>query len=640
MERYKFIFLLTLLVNITSVEIKADVFGYDIAIEDSEGKYMYYNYIENGTELEVTDGLFAYTGNIIIPESLIYDNKALTVTRIGDKAFYYNDIEMITIPNTVRSIGNEAFSHCARLASVSLPNSITVIGDRAFYGCSGLTSVTLPNSLTSIGYIAFQGCRNLSSIISLMENPVEIKGKLLDSTFSSDVYENATLLVPTGLESLYELSLGWWDFVYIDEYKEMVSVPNSDGVLISYYLNNDGTELGVKANGKKYCGKLIIPEEVEYKNQKFKVTSIEKKAFYGCHDLLSITIPNTVKNIGRLAFYDCSSLESIILGNSISAVDNSAFHECNSLTSVHISEIEAWCNISFGNKESNPLYYAHHLYLNEEEVKNLIIPNTITSISPFAFYNCSDISSVFVPNSVNKIGGDAFEGCVSITSVHISDKDAWCDISFNNRKSNPLCYAHHLFLNEEEIKDYIIPNNIKRISPYAFYCCTGLTSITIPQSVIEIGYCAFKGCSSLFSVTSMIEDPTIMLTNPIPVNYSDDDIGYFPSETYNNGTLYVPINTKQNYMVTRDWGYFVNIEEFEPDGISNVYSHELIRSFNGDILINSAVDGTPIIVYSTSGEEICKDVIRGGKVCLYTGLKPGSIVIVKIGVRTVKCIVN
>ena len=169
--------------------------AYDIEVQNADGVTIYYNYINDGTELEVTfrgsnssDYSNEYQGNVVIPEEVTYMNRTRKVTSIGQSAFAEcSGLTSVTIPNSVTSIGDYAFdncsglisitigsgvtsiggyvfSGCSGLTSVTIPNSVTSIGDYAFKGCSGLTSVTIPNSVTSIGWGAFDGCSGLSSV--------------------------------------------------------------------------------------------------------------------------------------------------------------------------------------------------------------------------------------------------------------------------------------------------------------------------------------------------------------------------------------------------------------------------------------------------------------------------------------------
>ena len=147
--------------------------AHDIEVQNADGVTFYYNYINNGTELEVTlrgsksDSYSnEYQGNVAIPEEVTYMNRTRKVTSIGDFAFYRcSGLTSITIPNSVTSIGDYAFFDCFKLTSVTIPNSVTIIGESAFWSCSGLTSITIPNSVTSIGRYAFEYCSGLKKVI-------------------------------------------------------------------------------------------------------------------------------------------------------------------------------------------------------------------------------------------------------------------------------------------------------------------------------------------------------------------------------------------------------------------------------------------------------------------------------------------
>lgn len=346
---------LSILLTVALSMLGLNASAYDMAVKNANGVIIFYNYYNEGKELEVTnEGISQkpYTGNVVIPEEVTYENQTLKVTSIGDKAFY---------------------------------NS------------SGLTSITIPKSIRAIGEDAFKGCRNISSV------------------HISDL-------------------AAWCNMALFDAY--------------SNPMFNDG-----------------------YDNNHLYLNGREVK---------DLVIPSGVTSIGQWAFYNCKSITSVTIPNSVTYIGKSAFGWCPNIAAVYISDMAAWCGITFVSGDSNPLYVAHRIFLNGSEVKDLVIPSTVTSIGSAAFMWCTGITSVTIPNSVTSIGASAFNGCTNLPSVNIPN--------------SVTSIGPFAFCNCTGFTTLDIPNGVTTIEEGAFSDCSNLNSVAIPASLTSVGNDAFKGC--------------------------------------------------------------------------------------------------------------------------------------------------
>ncbi|MBR5725393.1 MAG: leucine-rich repeat domain-containing protein [Muribaculaceae bacterium] len=200
-----------------------------------------------------------------------------------------------------------------------------------------------------------------------------------------------------------------------------------------------------------------------------------------------------VKAIGPAAFRDCSALTSVTIPRSITAVGEHAFAGCTALDSVEISDLAAWCGIDFSSETANPCHHGHRLFLNGEEITQLVIPDSVTAINSFAFSGCSSLSSVSIPSAVMFIGPSAFSDCSSLTAIMVDNGNP----SYDSRDNCNAIIETATGILIVGCQNSVIPNTVTAIGNWAFYACTGLTGIFIPNSVTIIGFEAFYHCSSL-----------------------------------------------------------------------------------------------------------------------------------------------
>ena len=290
-------YIAALLLSAILICVATEAFAYDFTAVNDEGVTIYYNYINDRQEAEVTCetvGAKNYSGAVTIPATVTVDETILNVTSIGEDAFYLcKSLTSVDIPNTVTNIAAWAFCGCANLTSFTIPDGVGCIENGAFLGCSGLTSVSIGNSVTQIGSMAFQSCTRLIDIT--IPNSV--------TSIENEAFANCSSLsfitIPNSVESIGERAFS-----------------------SCYNL----ASIEVEAGNPHY-----------YKDGDCLIETTSNKLIRGCYrNSVSITIPNTVTNISDEAFFEFSSLTSVTIPNSVTTIGNNAFTQCSGLTSVTI----------------------------------------------------------------------------------------------------------------------------------------------------------------------------------------------------------------------------------------------------------------------------------------------------------------
>lgn len=377
---------------------------------------------------------------------------------------------------TVVGIADKAFSEQTQITSITIPDTVKTLGQRAFYGCTGLTEFTVPASVTSIGHQVFYKCDNLATVYYNSNfSPSKDEAFLNTASIKNVIFGGTT--VPANI--CYN--------------------SNVENVTISEEI------IGIGSSAFGNCTNLAdvtIPCSVKW---------IDSSAFVNCIDLKSLIIPDGVERIYSSAFQGCTGLTSVTIPKSVIGIGASAFLDCDNLKKTYISDLEAWLKMSLGNATANPLRAAGegYLYINNELAENIVIPDSITTIGEYAFiycyslksvtlpdtvasieknafYFCENLSKINIPDSITSLEASVFEGCTNLVSITIPD-------SVKNIGSSTFRYCHSL-------TEVIIPDSVISIGAYAFENCSNLTQVVIPDSVTNINFNAFYKCTSLTAV--------------------------------------------------------------------------------------------------------------------------------------------
>ena len=418
------------------------------------------------------------------------------VTAINDYAFYhYRGIRSVTLPETVVSIGDCAFAGCAALKEAALSPDLAAVGKDAFKECVSLREITVGkligeltlsdmsipaknikmvtvlDSAAAIAPEAFKNCGSLESVVL----PASVQ------SYGKDAFSDCNRLRNVVIDDL----AAWCRAAF--------ACPFSNPLLHAdhlYLKDENGVLTDLIA--------VQVPEGI---------AEIKPFAFYGFHALRALELPESVTRIGQNAFKECVGLQSALLPKTTAVIGREAFSGCTGLTKLSLpgSETEiaqdafkgcsSLADLKIGRLIENKTL--KQLWIPTASLKKIAVAEGVAAIAAEAFMNCGKAEEIVLPASLTAIGKDAFYGCTSLRRADVADIRSWLSVDLACPFSNPLFYAHRLFVRGAEVLALTVPQGVAEIKDYAFCSAWNINALHLPDSVKRIGANAFFGCNSL-----------------------------------------------------------------------------------------------------------------------------------------------
>ena len=433
-------------------------------------------------------------GQVVIPRD-VYSSHATPWFAQGEK------ITSVIIEEGVTSIGNFAFLCCSNLTNLQTPDSLTKIGEMAFFGCTSLQVITIPNNVQNLGQQVFYGCPSIQSISVSSNN--RYYASEAGVLYNKD--KTALITCPEGKRtvSISNTVTDIWNFAFVDcLYLEEISLPTSIERIDDYnfcycpnlssvtvptsnqtYSSHDGALYS--KDGKKL---FFCPNNAENFSVLENVTSIEKRAFQSCSNLVSIYIPVSVKNIGFMAFTGCDHLSEILYSGTETQWKMISRENGNDVLD----------KISLVTLSNNNSYKPNQSAL---EAKKTAVPSSKTSSNSKVTANgkCGDrvIWSLTQDGTLIISGTGKMNNYTTNGAAPLPWRNYKNSIKKVIIKTGVTSIGSNAFNSYDKITSVTIPEGITRIGEAAFYNCQSLSEVSIPTSVASIEVSAFGCCTNL-----------------------------------------------------------------------------------------------------------------------------------------------
>ena len=378
-------------------------------------------------------------------------------------------LKTIELPSGITKIEEKAFKDCSSLSKIKLLNKVTEIGSNAFKDCTQMVSVYAPNSVQKIGENAFTGCSLLT-----------IYGT--ENSYAQTYARENGILFSTGEmpdSEFTEEAAGEWTIL----------TDGSNAIITAYTGADTALTIPKIINGRKViaCKKDLLKDKRDVITSvtiEAELTSLPDGFFSNFSQLETVSLPDTIKDLGKQSFYWCRRLKTVKLPASLEKLGENAFFYCDSLEKLEIPD-------RVEKLESGAVSDCKSL-------KSLKLPANLKMIAPSAFYDCSSLKNVAIPKSVESVGYSAFSYCTALESIEFPDSIKTTYNEYGNIESYGLYDA--IFYGCSSLKNVKLPKDLGIITESMFEGCTSLKTIELPSGITKIEEEAFKDCYSLSKI--------------------------------------------------------------------------------------------------------------------------------------------
>ena len=526
------------------------------------------------------------------------------VSNIGKYAFEgCSEFTEISIPKNISALSEGSFSDCTGLTDISFSQDLKSIGDKAFSGCTGLTDLSLPVGLESVGEKAFYGCDGITSLVYNVEkckwkNNNGLPSSIIDLTVGEKVKNVQTDKIFSNLTSLKtvdyravnaeEAENGYYYYnrcfpasvntVNIGGNVETIPSQLFSGIegLTTVSFESRSIPLYIGSGAFYYSSSIStvnVPTLADWLKLNFK--SIEsnpvnysKKLLIGNENVRRITIPAGTASLGDYAFYNCEQLMTVTVPESLNQAGLEVFSNCTNLQQITFPSFSTYLGMSYENPQWDLTYKNNAtIYIGSQELSefmnqpDIVIPEGLTKIPPYAFYRSETLQSIDIPSTVVSIGEYAFGDCTNLNALNIPDsveylgENTFAGSGISNIKLpiNMTEIPAGTFSNCSNLKSIILPASVNKIGERAF-AGSAITNLTIPNGVTTLPSSLFSNCKGLEDVN-------------IPNSVTDLGLGVFQ----NSGIQSISLPGHITEIPARSFYGCTNLSELKlPESVTNI----------------------------------------------------------------------